>query len=88
MISPPYLINAETLVSGECAMQDWKELRSVCLELAAEKHGPMPDYKVERAWLGYYAYDNSQFDGDSRDCGFGLTPAEAVADLIERRGAE
>jgi hypothetical protein len=48
----------------------------------------MPDYKVERAWLGYYAYDDNQFDGDSRDCGFGLTPAEAVADLIERRGAE
>jgi hypothetical protein len=33
---------SETLVSGECQMPDWKELRSVCLELAAEKHGPMP----------------------------------------------
>jgi hypothetical protein len=82
------MIPVEILFTGECPMPDWKELRSVCLELAAEKHGAMPDYKVERAWLGYYAYDDNQFDGDSRDCGFGLTPAEAVADLIERRGEQ
>jgi hypothetical protein len=35
-------LNADTLFTGECPMPDWKELRSVCLELAAEKHGPMP----------------------------------------------
>ena len=59
-----------------------------------EKPRKLLNIQIERTWIGYYAVDADIYDGapdagyPSNCIGHGMTPDEAIADLLENLGDE
>lgn len=64
------------------------ELHVATMSREIEAEGERLNFKVSPATHGFYATDDDTYDGPPAPCGWGLTKADAIQDLMYQLDAE